>query len=217
MTPYNTIELGSDHSIISTNFNIRFRKFIQTTSDRKKSDWNKLIENPAIRQQYQIQLKNRFDALTEDDDPEMIHKNTVDIIGETAQEVIGNPPKRKTTKWVSDATLSIVSERNNAKKRYHQRKTATSKERWKALSKQVQESYIEDERRYIGKQIAELEHANRQGASRRTWKIMNEISGNSSPCLASKVKKPNGEIIKSPKELLEEWQKHFSNLLNAPR
>ena len=37
-----------------------------------------------------------------------------------------------------------------------------------------------------------------------------------SPCLPRKVKKPNGEIIKSPKELLEEWQKHFSNLLNAP-
>ena len=45
---------------------------------------------------------------------------------------------------------------------------------------------------------------------------MNEISGNSSPCPAGKVKKPNGEIIKSPKELLEEWQKYFSNLLNAP-
>ena len=65
------------------------------------------------------------------------------------------------------------------------------------------------------RQIAELEQANRQGASRRTWKIINDISGISTPFPASKVKKPNSNIIKSPQELLDEWQKYFSNLLNA--
>ena len=47
------------------------------------------------------------------------------------------------------------------------------------------------------REIAELEQANQQGASRKTWKIMNNISGKLVPCPVGKVKKLNGEIIKS--------------------
>ena len=90
---YSTIELGSDHRTVSANFKIRFRKFKQTPPDRKKYDWNKVIENPATGQQYQLELKNRFDTLPEVEDPEKMHKNIVEIVVETAQEVIGNPPK----------------------------------------------------------------------------------------------------------------------------
>ena len=66
------------------------------------------------------------------------------------------------------------------------------------------------------RQIAELEQANQQGPSRKAWKIMNEISGKLGPCPVGKVKKLNGKVIKSPQELLDEWRKYFSNLLNVP-
>ena len=36
------------------------------------------------------------------------------------------------------------------------------------------------------------------------------------PCPIDKVKKLNGKNIKSSKELLHEWRKYFSNLLNVP-
>ena len=38
---------------------------------------------------------------------------------------------------------------------------------------------------------------NIQGASRKTWKIMNDITGKLGPCLVGKAKKLNGEVIKS--------------------
>ena len=53
-----------------------FSKFKQTPSDRVKYDWNKAIENPEIRQQHQLELKNCFDALSyDDDDPKTMPKN----------------------------------------------------------------------------------------------------------------------------------------------
>ena len=45
---------------------------------------------------------------------------------------------------------------------------------------------------------------------------MNDISGKLVPCTVGKVKKLNGEIIKSPRELLDERRKYLSNLLNVP-
>lgn len=44
------------------------------------------------------------------------------------------------------------------KKSYHQKKTTATKERWKSFAKQ--DSYLEDERWVMEKQIAELEQAN---------------------------------------------------------
>ena len=66
------------------------------------------------------------------------------------------------------------------------------------------------------RQIAEPEQANQLGTSRKTWKSMNDISCKLVPCPVGKVEKLNGEIIKSSKELLDEWQKYFSNQLNVP-
>ena len=92
---FNSIKLDWDHRIASANFRIHFRKFKQTPSKGVKYDWNKAIENPEIGQQYQLELKNSFDALShDDDDPQTMHKNIAEIIAEAVQKVIGNPPKR---------------------------------------------------------------------------------------------------------------------------
>ena len=82
-TAFNSTEFDSDARIFSANFRIRFRKFKQIPSERVKYDWNKAIENPKIRKQYLLELKNRFDALTyDDDDSQTMHKNIADTIAE---------------------------------------------------------------------------------------------------------------------------------------
>ena len=45
---------------------------------------------------------------------------------------------------------------------------------------------------------------------------MNGISDKLVPFPVGKVKELNGEVIKSPPGLLDEWQKYFPNLLNVP-
>ena len=102
---YSSVKLGSDHRIVSASFKIRFRKFKQTLSGRKKYDWNKVIKNPEIRQQYQLERKNCFDALNKVEHSETMHKDIVEIVGETAQKTIGNPPKHGPKNCVSDATI----------------------------------------------------------------------------------------------------------------
>ena len=102
---YSSVKLGSDHRIVSASFKIRSRKFKRTLSGRKKYDWNKVIKNPEIRQQYQLERKSCFDVLNEVEHPETMHKDIVEIVGETAQKTIGNPPKHGPKNWVSDATI----------------------------------------------------------------------------------------------------------------
>ena len=147
---FNSVELDSDHRIVSANFRIRFRKFKEAPSDRVKCYWNKAIENQEIHQQYQLELKNCFDGLSYDDgDSGRLQKIIAKIIAEAAKKVIENPPKCGSQKWVSDATMMLVAKRDNTKRRYHQKKSAATKERSKNLAKQFQAPYLEDERRFM--------------------------------------------------------------------
>lgn len=66
-------------------------------------------------QQYQLELKNRFDAFTEVDHPETMYKDIVEIVAESAQKVITNMPKRRSKKLVSDTTLTLFTNRDNVK------------------------------------------------------------------------------------------------------
>ena len=43
---------------------------------------------------YATATKRKIDALPEVVDPEKMYNDIVEIVGETAQKVIGNPPKR---------------------------------------------------------------------------------------------------------------------------
>ena len=113
---YSSIEL-------SANLKIRLKKFKQTPSGRKIG-----IENPEILKKYQLELKNCLDWLREVEDPEAMYKDIVEIVGETAQKMIGNPPNCGPKLWVSDATLILVPNRDNEKKRYRQKKTTATKD-----------------------------------------------------------------------------------------
>ena len=79
----------------------------------------------------------------------MMHRDIVEIVEESTQKVIGYPQKHGLKKWISDATLTLFTNRDNPKKRYQQKKKATTKEKWRNLAKQVQESYLDDEQRLL--------------------------------------------------------------------
>ena len=101
----------------------------------------------------------------------MMHKNNAETIAEAAQKVIGNPPKCASKKWISDVTLTRVTKGDNAKRKCHQSKSSATKERQKDLAKQVQASYLLDERPFMKRQIAELEQANQQAPQEKPGKL----------------------------------------------
>ena len=127
----------------------------------------------------------------------------VHTIEDVAQEVLGNPPKKRARSWVTPETLHLVEKRNTAKRRFCRTKTLGAKTNWKHLSQLVQNAYQKDEQNFIIQQINKLEQANRQGATKKAWQIINDIGGKSHSNPASKVKTTDGKVIKSNLKLLE--------------
>jgi hypothetical protein len=134
------------------------------------------------------------------------YNNFVAAIEGAAQDVVGPAPGKKIKHWVSSETTALLNKRNQAK-RHH-------KEDRKQLSQELLKSYENDRNKFLTEKLNRLTEAAKANKLRTTWEVVNEISGKTKSKNKHKMKKADGNIVSSPKELLNEWQNYFKTLLN---
>ena len=129
-------------------------------------------------------------------------------------QTLGVKKRKKCPNWVSERTIKLQDERDKARNVFRRRKTIASRKIWKDLAEQVTIAYQKDETERINKQLAELEDAAKTNKLRRTWEIVNEISGKAEQKVV-KVKLLDGKDPESLEDNLKDWAKYFEKLLNG--
>ena len=136
---YNSVELDSDHRIVSIKLVCSLRTTKGKPCKRPKFNW-KTLQDAATREQFQLELSNRFEALqcnnlsipiTERYD---LFENAV---SEVAEKVVGKCKPCGMSSWVTDRTKQIKTERDEAKRRYLLSKSRQSRERCRMLNTYV--------------------------------------------------------------------------------
>ena len=211
---YNSVELDSDHRILSIVLKASLRTSRGKPCKRPKFNWKKL-QNPSTKLQFQIELANRFQVLQETDSTSITERYTLfeEAVGVVADEVVGRRTPCGLPSWVTEETLRLKEERDKAKKRFLLDRTHHSRDIWRKLNTNLNESYKEDQQAKLNKQMEDLKVADEKGEYNTTWKIIHEISGQDRKP-NPKVKKRDGTAPSSDKELLDEWRLYFSALLN---
>ena len=211
---YNSVELDSDHRIVSIMLTTSLRTSNGKPCRRPKFNWKKL-QDPSTREEFQLELSNKFEALQNDDTLTITdrYKNFETTVKEVAEKVVGKCIPCGMPSWVSEATKKLKVERDKAKKKFSISKSRQSREKWRDLNNSLNKSYEEDEAAALSKQIDDLKRADETGDYTTTWKIIHDLSGkNKSQNI--KVKKRDGSLPASENELLAEWREHFSSILN---
>ena len=212
---YNTVELDSDHRILSILLTTSLRTSKGKPCKRPKFNWKKL-QDADTKHKFQIELSNRFKELHCDDCSTPIterYDQFEKAVAEVADKVVGKRKPCGMPSWVSDKTLRLRKERDEAKKRYLLVRTRKSRDNWRKLNTSLNESYRCDELNSLQQQMEELQEADQKGHYNTTWKIINSISGQKSRS-NPKVKKRDGSAPSSDNELLAEWRDYFADLLN---
>lgn len=212
---YNSVELDSDHRIVSITLLCSLRTTKGKPCKRPTFDWKKL-QDAATREQFQIELSNRFETLQCNDTSTPIterYELFENAVSEVAEKVVGKRRPCGMPSWVTDKTNQLKSERDDAKRRYLLSKSRHSRERWRRLNTCLNESYKADESAMLNKQMEDLQLADMKGDYTTTWKIVHDLSGKDGKPRV-KVKKRDGTPPTNDRDLLAEWREYFSSLLN---
>ena len=109
---YNTFcSIGSDHRVVTMKMKLSFRQ-IKTVSRGKNYYWS-VLKNKEIKDNYTIELKNRFESLRiEYETSTETYENLIQANKETAKELI---PKKSKTKQMNIANdQRVINGRKNA-------------------------------------------------------------------------------------------------------
>ena len=110
---YNSVELDSDHLIVSIRLVCSLRTSRAKPCRRPKFNWRKL-QDAATKEEFQLELSNRFDVLQCNNMSTPIterYESFENAVKEVAEKVVGRRNPCGMPSWVSDRTKQLRTER----------------------------------------------------------------------------------------------------------
>ena len=122
-------DVYSDHYVLRTRIRLKLARVERGKMARVRFDIRKL-RSEEIRKRYNIEVKNRFEALGDIEDPEEEHNKLLEAYRDAAEKVIGRS-KKQSKPWIGDKTWKKVKERKKVKLRKEGARSERLKQRWK--------------------------------------------------------------------------------------
>ena len=216
-------DIYSDHYLVTARVKLKLHKVVPESQRRKQLDVTRLA-CPVTKQEFVLELRNRFNALT-DTSEETDHDATYkwDTIKKTyvevATKVLGHK-KKNHKEWLTPETWKKIEERKQLKIKMLSTKSARLQqqvqEAYKGKDKEVKKSARNDKRSYVEGLAAEAESAAARGELSTVYKITKRLCGNYTTHSAP-VKGKDGSTITTEREQADRWVEYFCDVLNHPQ
>ena len=206
-------DIGSDHYLV------RGRLRIKLMSSKKNQERKLVI--PAIERlrdrsliyKYNIAIKNRFDCLESEVNLESTWDNFKQSVTQVSMELLGQRPRRRKDRHLSQKTKDFLVERGEYK--WRDPSSDTNRSEYCRLNKLVKKSSKIDDNNWALRMATDLEEAARKGKQREVWQKIRVISGKKKKQSIA-VRNKLGQLIADPHAQKERRKGHFSESLNPP-
>jgi len=131
--------------------------------DRKRFNLRKLNE-PEIREQYQIKITNRFAALENSDDDEDINRtweNIKENIQTSAKESLGLDEFKQNKPWFDEECLGFFDQRKRVKIQWIQDPSQSNVDNLNKVRREVSRHFRNKKKAYLRAKIEGLEYNNK--------------------------------------------------------
>jgi hypothetical protein len=115
-------DIGSDHNLLKINFKVKLR--VKTGNKHKEEIKMNIFQNPKWKQEYAIEINNKFEILenldNEDSIDNNIKENIKTIIKETKQQLIEKDESTETfkNKWYDEECKFATDEMKKAREKW---------------------------------------------------------------------------------------------------
>ena len=203
-------DVHSDHYLLRTRIRLKLARVERGKMARVRFDIRKL-RSEKIRKRYNIEVKNRFEAPGDIEDPEEEHDKLLQAYRDAAEKVIGRS-KEQSKPWIGDKTWKKVKERKDVILRMEGARSERLKQRWRkeyeVKDKEVIESAREDKRNWLEEKAAAAEKAAENGRNRELYNMTKAIVGERKRQEVG-ARNKQGELKTQAREKLQRWVERF--------
>ena len=208
--PYNTFDsVYTDHRVVSAKIRLSLRANKTKSTKTPRFDWSTLRKNNEVKSNFEIELKNRYQVLKEENDEMTTCEEYAAFekaVHETACKIIPLKPKlKKKVPWETPEIIQCRENLKTAAENKRKKPTRANTRKYKNAQTKLKTTYEKEQCDYINSKIKEIEEAVDNKQSAIAWKIVNEISGRKKTNKAKLKAKDQNERIRN-------WEKHFKNI-----
>ena len=210
----------SDHFLVISRIAIRLCNGVEPATQRTPSRQLPNVErfeDPATVMRYQVELQNRFEALTVDEaDVDNHWEQLRDAAKGAARATIGIAKRRRSKPWYDDDCVQAVAERHEARLNALNRPgDQVLADEYTALQRSTRNLLRAKKRRFVTRLMEELEQEGRMRNKRNFFRRLKSLRRGFRPNRQI-LRAANGDLISDPNRILEEWKTYFEDLLNGP-
>ena len=191
---------------------------------KKSGDWaqgrfdTRKLQDPQVRQQVGVALRNRFQVLSEDESVEDMGIQCRDTLTGTCEQLLGYREVKRED-WITDDTWKAIEERRAITHKYNRESDSTKKEElrqeYKQKNRAVKKKTKRGRKSYIDELASEAEVAAKQHNPKELYKITRQLAGRNRSTNRP-VKSTHGNLLTKESQQMDRWREHFQELLNRP-
>ena len=173
--------------------------------------WNILRRNESIKDQYAIEVSNRYDRLTEEVVGKGADKDWQVLQGAlvgAAEAVIPKERRRRKNPWITDEILDMMEERRIVKN--------LSEERYREMDRRILRSCQVKKEEWLNARCKDIEESEKVDPREMAMQIR-ELSGKKGIVRSTVIKDRNGDILTDREQVLERWRGYVGELYRDQR
>ena len=203
---YPGADCGSDHSPVVATLEVRLKKLVRRRRKPVK-DLNKLKMGSELGGRYAVDVRNRFEALPDEDCPEAQWTRLQEALNGAAEEVIPNQERQMKQEWMNEGILEKMEQRRLKK---------NSPQEYRRIDREIKEDCSRAKDRWLNEQCIEIERLENIDLRIMHNKIK-EMTGSKNKKAGWAIKKSNGDIAMGKEEVKQRWSEYTKELFHDER
>ena len=220
-------EGDTDHQLVITKVREKLCIASRESKGSKQRKFEvKLLDNPGIKADYQLEISNRFEILTDssDNEDDISNNKEIDVnkmweairdtVKSAAKERVGEKKRQKNKPWFDDECLKLHDERKQARQRWLGNKNEANTNNYKNAKRNATRGFRNKKREYLTQKIQEIEENGKTNNIRDLYKGVNSLRKGYQPRL-DVIRNERGDLQADPTKIIDVWKSYFDKLLNV--
>ena len=201
-----------DHVPVVATVKLKLKK-IKKARKRMKKNWRSLKNDERKRDEFEVELRNRYSILEEengDGEPsiETDWRRLSDALTITAQNIIPNEQRRGRRRWMTEEILEKMEERRRFK--------TVNQEIYRQLDREIKRECKITKERWLNEKCLQAEELDGRD-TREMYNIIREITGKKRAYRGEIIKSRDGNLLTDIDEVVERWREYVLELFDDNR
>ena len=187
-------DCDSDHAPVLCKLLVKLGK-LKKPQLQTKFNIMKLKSDKEMKDQFVIEVKNRFDGLVELTEAEELFEKMKESLNEVMADKVPKMQKKQHKKWMTEEILNLMEDRRKAK---------SNIDLYKTLNTQIKDKCNEAKEQWINEQCKEIEN-NLTVDSKYMHSKIKDIKGTKGYTASNCIKAKDGNLLMEREDVLNRW------------